>query len=637
MNPSTVSSHKNTIYKGHAREAKLRYDLQKIIKVSLRYKQPFERTVKLLKRRLLQVGPAMKDSSKQYLIHMLLYLTEPSYWTQSRHTSLWTLITTHYKEIFIKGSTHFRPRYVNTMEEHNSHFIYPPIKPEQPDYHIESLSQMAYRLNKTDTSFYDPLLTQFMEKLIKEEYELKNGDVEESGYEVCMIGNSCWTPMEKERFFIGLQRCGKHDIAGICRRIGNTKRECEIAEYIYILETASRELPRSKEEEWEDKLYTAREMTPAYQIQELRMSSVLSDKLEEDAYFKHQALLQAKPDELKQAEELIQVLEATNMSKLFSNRCDMNLFGSTLIIMNRLVRKFVKDILRAVLTEMLNEGYKTVTTTRVNHALLKRRHFYRSFMLNKPDTRLSEMPILSILQKHSTSVIQNPLEITASLQHKLRSISMLQKDIQEEKSVVQKDVQEEESTLQKDVEGEESTLQKDVEGEEFMLQKDIEGDEFMLEKDVQEEDSLDGEESMLQKDVHESGEEEDKCTREETEMDDVKEDEEIMRLIDHDEYRNELIIKEDIVLRRLDEDETFTDTSDESSDEEEVTLRPLKMSYMEVDQVVDENWLSEEEEEDIEEDTELEKILCKMDNDFEQKECEENGYLHSSLFDMEDI
>jgi hypothetical protein len=127
-----------------------------------------------------------------------------------------------------------------------------------------------------------------------------------------IIGSSCWTPNEKKRFFTALERCSKGDIAEISRRVGPTKTVVEVANYIKVLEAASRVI---KKEPMDDE-YSAREMSPLFIVQENRFAELLQCMIETKVYAKHQEVLNSQPECLQKALDLFDIFNFSSMSSM---------------------------------------------------------------------------------------------------------------------------------------------------------------------------------------------------------------------------------------------------------------------------------------------------------------------------------
>ncbi|KAI8377108.1 hypothetical protein EDC96DRAFT_494486 [Choanephora cucurbitarum] len=203
-----------------------------------------------------------------------------------------------------------------------------------------------------------------------------------------MVGQSCWTPEEKERFFCALERCSRHDLDEISRRIGPTKTVVEVAAYMDLLDAAAKGLDMPVE--WTD-AYSAREMSPIFILQEQQMAHALEQRLETETHAKHQALLTEPSDDIDKALELFELWQLSSLTRLFSGINDMTVLVSTIVQMYELLKRFLKDMVAELHAELVGKENRMVTRARMNRMIAK----YRK--MRKDDVRLKHLDIVSLL------------------------------------------------------------------------------------------------------------------------------------------------------------------------------------------------------------------------------------------------
>jgi hypothetical protein len=140
------------------------------------------------------------------------------------------------------------------------------------------------------------------------EHEQDQGGGEDGGLEASMVGGSYWTTYEKNRFFVALDRCGRHCVHDIAKRVGPTKTIQEVAVYLNILDQLAKVSPKEQNAKLDP---CAREMSPMFIMQEEQMASKLVKHLETESYKKHLELVSSK-----QYEYTEQLFDLRNMSSL---------------------------------------------------------------------------------------------------------------------------------------------------------------------------------------------------------------------------------------------------------------------------------------------------------------------------------
>ncbi|EPB84883.1 hypothetical protein HMPREF1544_08385 [Mucor circinelloides 1006PhL] len=224
-----------------------------------------------------------------------------------------------------------------------------------------------------------------------QEHEAEHGPMDED-YALSMVGNSCWTPTEKRKFFMAVERCSRGDVVEISRRVGPTKTIAEVGAYLNLLDGAAKAIGGYEP----DEKYTAREMSDLFLMQETRMALILEAKLETETYAKDQELM--KQESIQKSLELFEIWNFSSITRIFAEINDMTVLSSSLVQYYQLIKKFVLDILTAVYTELLDSENKTVTRSVMNHVIAKRKVTWTD-MNNKKDVRLSNLDILSMIDR----------------------------------------------------------------------------------------------------------------------------------------------------------------------------------------------------------------------------------------------
>ncbi|KAG2232098.1 hypothetical protein INT48_006775 [Thamnidium elegans] len=205
------------------------------------------------------------------------------------------------------------------------------------------------------------------------EYEHDHGPLNDDQFEVSMVGDSCWVPSEKKRFFLALERCGKN-VREIAKRVGPTKTEVEVLEYLDLLHTVSRNVDTPNV-----KPFTAREMTPIYIAQEEHMAGLIQDKLQVESYGKHLEYLDQPQN------DLFELWNMSSLTRIFAGINDMTILSSSTINFHELIKQFVADIVIDLHTELLKSTDKTVTKKLVNIIIARRQKNIN------PDKRLARL------------------------------------------------------------------------------------------------------------------------------------------------------------------------------------------------------------------------------------------------------
>ncbi|KAK4509799.1 uncharacterized protein ATC70_007103 [Mucor velutinosus] len=224
-----------------------------------------------------------------------------------------------------------------------------------------------------------------------QEHEMEHGPMDED-FALSMVGNSCWTPTEKRKFFMAVERCGRGDVVEISRRVGHTKTIAEVGAYLNLLDGAAKAIGGYEP----DEKYTAREMSDFFLMQETRMALILEAKLETESYAKHQELMQH--ESIQKSLELFEIWNFSSITRIFAEINDMTVLSSSLVQYYQLIKKFVLDILTGVYTELLDSEDKTVTRSLMNHVIAKRKETWTD-MNNSKDVRLSKLDILSMIDR----------------------------------------------------------------------------------------------------------------------------------------------------------------------------------------------------------------------------------------------
>ncbi|KAG2207979.1 hypothetical protein INT47_010963 [Mucor saturninus] len=231
-----------------------------------------------------------------------------------------------------------------------------------------------------------PTMTPRMKKYFRAiavlEYEHDHGLIADTEFGASVLGETCWTPGEKKRFFLAIERCGKNNISEISRRVGPTKTPVQVYEFQQCLQEAAQAIGPLPIDH-----LSAREMTPFYIDQEEAMASSVKDALEVESYGKH--LQYTDRSEI----QLLEMWNLSSLTRLFSKVNDMAVLSSTSINFYELIRNFVSDIMVDLHTQLLNSENKTVTKSLMNVTIAKRiKH-------STADRRLKHLDILAMLDK----------------------------------------------------------------------------------------------------------------------------------------------------------------------------------------------------------------------------------------------
>ncbi|KAI9247905.1 hypothetical protein EDC94DRAFT_625410 [Helicostylum pulchrum] len=213
------------------------------------------------------------------------------------------------------------------------------------------------------------------------EYEHDYGSLKDNQFEVSMVGNSCWVPSEKKKFFLALERCGK-SANEIAKRVGPTKTEVEVAEYLHLLQTVSRNVVESKV-----RPFTAREMSPIYIAQEEHMAGLIQDKLQVESYGKHFEYVDQPQN------DLFELWNMSSLTRIFAGINDMTVLSSSTINFHELIKQFVSDVVIDLHTELLKSTDKTVTKKLANVIIARRQR------KDNPDKRLSRLSATTAIDR----------------------------------------------------------------------------------------------------------------------------------------------------------------------------------------------------------------------------------------------
>ncbi|GAN04324.1 hypothetical protein MAM1_0060c03784 [Mucor ambiguus] len=224
-----------------------------------------------------------------------------------------------------------------------------------------------------------------------QEHEIEHGPMDED-FALSMVGNSCWTPAEKRKFFMAVERCSRGDVVEISRRVGPTKTIAEVGAYLNLLDGAAKAVGGYGP----DEKYAAREMSDLFLMQETRMALILEAKLETESYAKNQELMQQ--ESIQKSLELFEIWNFSSITRIFAEINDMTVLSSSLVQYHQLIKNFVLDILTSVYAELLDSQDKTVTRSLMNHVIAKRKETWTD-MNNKKDIRLSNLDILPMIDK----------------------------------------------------------------------------------------------------------------------------------------------------------------------------------------------------------------------------------------------
>ncbi|KAG1353515.1 hypothetical protein G6F62_002436 [Rhizopus arrhizus] len=278
-----------------------------------------------------------------------------------------------------------------------------PIVPDKTREHIYKSplvvkgNMITSQLGNRYTTYFNEICTKNYRDHIKTYLEFikgqeKSNEEEEMFEGITDINGSRWTPKEKQMFFTALERCGRHDVTEISRRIGS-KTTLEVLEYLDALEVAS----RSIEKQPLDDSYSAREMSPLFILQENRFAETVQSVLELETFAKHQSILNSPPECLQRAMEFFDIHNTSALNSLFSGRTDITILSSTLVQCYQLVKYLITDIISSLYTELSNNPDKTVTRSMMNHFIAKRERLWKSFLTGSSDARLNNLDIMSIL------------------------------------------------------------------------------------------------------------------------------------------------------------------------------------------------------------------------------------------------
>jgi hypothetical protein len=185
----------------------------------------------------------------------------------------------------------------------------------------KAMSRLQYRYlqflshnSPTGLASLDANLKRYFLFVSMAEHESQQGSLDDD-YEISMVGDACWTPAEKRRFFDAVERCSRGDVVEISRRVGPTKTTAQVAAYLNVLDKAAKGL-RDETIDDDDERYSAREMSPFFMVQETRMSTLLNDTLETESHAKHQQLLSSDHEKVTKALELFEVWNMSSLSRL---------------------------------------------------------------------------------------------------------------------------------------------------------------------------------------------------------------------------------------------------------------------------------------------------------------------------------
>ncbi|KAI8640401.1 hypothetical protein BD408DRAFT_419831 [Parasitella parasitica] len=226
-----------------------------------------------------------------------------------------------------------------------------------------------------------------------QEDEMMNGPVDRDDA-MTVVGRSCWTPAEKRRFFMAVERCSRGDVAEISRRLGPTKTVAEVGAYLNLLDGAAKAIGGNVS----DESYSAREMSSVFLMQESRMAAILEARLETETYAKHQELM--NQEVAQKALGLFEIWNFSSLARIFGGINDMTVLSSALVQYYELLKRFIKDILTGAYTELLDSPDKTVSRSMMNHIIAKRKLTWKN-LHNEKDVRLRDMDIMSMLNRES--------------------------------------------------------------------------------------------------------------------------------------------------------------------------------------------------------------------------------------------
>lgn len=246
-------------------------------------------------------------------------------------------------------------------------------------------SQLQQQLLVNNRPVWTTAMKRFFRAIAILEYEHDYGLLTDKPFEVTMIGESVWTPNEKKRFFIALDRCGKHNVEDIARRVGPTKTVAEVHAYLHFLDVAARAIAATNNKKIQHPF--AREMSVNFIMQEERLAQHIQRALEVESYEKHLKLCSAAAD-VQRANEFFELWNMSSLTRLFAGQSDLTVLCSTIFNYYQLVKKFVQDIMVDLYTQLLLDSTDmTVSTSLVNYVVAKKRKFN--------DVRFRELDVMS--------------------------------------------------------------------------------------------------------------------------------------------------------------------------------------------------------------------------------------------------
>ncbi|KAI8879471.1 hypothetical protein K501DRAFT_336074 [Backusella circina FSU 941] len=286
--------------------------------------------------------------------------------------------------------------HINTSRMNSNHPLTCQCGPHE---YLSCLHQRFQQLpkNKKDKGFRDipsDWKPYFLLTAISEYEQDQGGDEDGDGLEASMVGDSYWTIPEKRRFFVGLDRYGRHRVHDIAKRVGPTKTTQEVIVYLNILDQLAKVNPN---EDAHDADLSAREMSSMFIIQEEQMASRLVQHLETESYKKHRELVLSQ--QYENVQELFELWNMSSLTRLFVGTDDMTILISAIVQYHQLVRNFVQDIITTLYTEITNEKDKMVTKKRMNRVIAKRRQTWKSLHNERPDARLKNMDVMGVIDR----------------------------------------------------------------------------------------------------------------------------------------------------------------------------------------------------------------------------------------------
>lgn len=248
-------------------------------------------------------------------------------------------------------------------------------------------SQVQQHLNSKPV--WTAVMKRYFRAIAILEYEHDHGLLTDKPFEVTMVKESVWTSNEKKRFFIALDRCGKHNVEDIARRIGPTKTAAEVHAYLYFLDVAARAIGTQKIQH-----PFAREMSVNFIMQEERLAQHIQHALEVESYKKHLHLCTTNNDDVLRANAFFELWNMSSLTRLLAGTSDLTVLCSATVNYYQLVKRFVQDIMVDLHTQLLNSTDKTVSTSLVNAVVAKKRKFN--------DVRVRDLDIMSVLGGRNT-------------------------------------------------------------------------------------------------------------------------------------------------------------------------------------------------------------------------------------------